>query len=824
MNKLYFFTLFLFVFFSSTVIKAQQGQPGQMQPQGIITGTVNDKKTGVPIEYANIVIYKAKDSTMVNGTITDKKGKFRFEKVPFGNFKIKVNFIGFKASIINNIVLKPDNPIKDIGIVILESTSTNIEGVTISGEKEQMEFNLDKKVINVDKNLVVVGGTAIDIMQTIPSVQVDVEGTVSLRGSSNVTILIDGRPSAFTSLDQLPASMVERVEIVTNPSARYEPDGMSGIINIVLKKKKEPGYHGLVSFNVGTHDKYMGSVNLNYRYNKINVFANYDLRFFSMNGSTLFDRTSWFDDSTSNTFLDQNNDSRRKGQFHNIKAGVDYFIDDFNTISISGLYHTRGHKTSDFYSNSQYDYLNSLSDYYERFVDGTNESAGFEVTLNYKKTFEQKNREWTIDAALETHKSDAIQEMNQQYYNTGMEVIGLPSFQNSATLNNNYEGQFRTDYVHPIGKGRIETGYKYDIEYTDQDYTLNNKDTTSSEWILDSNTSNRFIYTEQIHAAYFIYSNSIKKFQYQMGIRFEEALANADQRTIGEKFFRDHFEFFPTVHLKYEFNDIHSLALSYSRRVNRPNVHNLNPFTNYSDPLNLSTGNPYLKPEYINSAEFGYDMSYKGTNISTSIFYRQITGIISRIMTLDSTGVSRSTYQNLNNGISYGIELIYAQKLFKWWKFNTSGSYFKQKYEGDLVNTNAQSSYSWNAKINSSWSPMKDFDIQASFNYNSPVVTASGGGDRFFSSGGGQGIMKENYWADLGMKKDFFKGSLSLSFRISDVFKTQKFNSETWGENYSTTTERRRDSRVFFFGISYKINGGIKQRKKPDDGGQENEF
>jgi len=791
------------------------GHNGQSQPpQGILTGSITDKKTGIPIEYANVVLYKTKDSTMINGVITDKKGNFRIEKVPFGNFYIKVNFIGYKSGIVSSIMIKPDAPIKNLGDIFLETSSTMIEGATITGEKDQMEYNLDKKVVNVDKNLSLAGGSAIDVMQTIPSVTVDVEGTVSLRGSSNVTILVDGRPSGFTSLDQLPASMIERVEIVTNPSARYDPDGMSGIINIVLKKKKEPGYNGLVSLNLGTHDKYMGSINLNYRYNKINVFANYDVRYFSMNGNSTNNRESWFNDTSS--FLDQYNRTRNHGKFHNLKGGVDYFINDFNTLSISGSYHTRAFESDNLYKNTSTDYTHALTDYYERKSDGKNASTGYEINMNYKKTFEKKGREWTIDGAFEKHDNESGQDMELQPYDLNMMRIDQSEFQKSLTLNDNYEGQFRTDYVHPIAKGRLETGYKFDFDHNNQDYTLSDLDSLQSSWILDSNTSNQFIYNEQIHAAYLIYSNSIKKFQYQAGIRIEESFANGNQVTQNEKFSRARFGWFPSVHLKYEFNKTHALQLSYSRRVRRPGVRQLNPFTNYSDPLNLSTGNPYLEPEYTNSGEFGYDFNYKGTSITTSVFYRQTTGMMSRITTLDTNGISHSTYENLSNGTSYGVELVFAQKLFKWWKINTSGSYFRQQYEGDNVSTMASSSYSWTSKINSTWSPMKGFDIQTSFYYNSPVVSASGAGDHFFSGSSGQGKMAENYWADLGIKKDFLKGALSLSFRVADVFKTQKYNSWSWGENYTTTTERNRDSRVVFLGLTYKINGGVKKKRSDD--------
>ncbi len=818
-----FCILLLFFVTINPRLVAQQAAGGgsSSQPQGIILGSVTDKKTGHPVEYANVVLYRVKDSALVTGVVTDSKGIFRLEKIQFGNFYVKVNFIGYKVAELGDIQLRPETPIKNLGEILLEVTSTRLEGATITAEREQMEYNLDKKVVNVDKNLSLAGGSAIEVMQTIPSVTVDVEGNVSLRGSSNVTILVDGRPSNFTSLDQLPASMIERVEVVTNPSARYDPDGMSGIINIVLKKKKEPGYNGMISLNAGTGDKYMGSLNLNYRYNKINVFTNYDLRYFSMKGSSENHRESWFNDTSS--FLDQFNTSRNRGKFHNIKAGVDYFINDFNTLSVSGSYHFRAMRSSNVYKNAGLDWQEVMTNYYERVSDGINSSDGYEAAVNYKKTFEQKGREWTIDASYEKHDNESGQDMRLQYYDMNYVGIDETEYQESSTINDNYELQFRTDYVHPLGKGRIEAGYKFDYNSNDQDYLISELDAMNN-WVVDENTSNQFIYQEQIHAAYAIYSNSIKKFKYQAGLRLEESFSAGNQVTQNMKFTKARFGWFPTVHLKYEFNDHHDMQLSYSRRVRRPRLWNLNPFTNYSDPMNLSTGNPYLDPEYTNSLELGYDFAREGTNINTSLFYRQTTGIMSRVTTLDSTGVSHTTWENLNNGTSYGLELVFGQKLFKWWKINASGSFFHQQFEGDQVNEQARSSNSWTGKVNSAFTPMKGFDIQLSFFYNSPVVSASGASDRFFSGGGGAGKMAENYWADLGMRKDFLKGALSLSLRVQDLFKTQKYNSWSWGDNYETTTQRYRESRVLFLGLTYKINGGVKNKRRVDNGDEEMEF
>ncbi|MEI6766451.1 MAG: TonB-dependent receptor [Bacteroidota bacterium] len=802
-----------------------QGKGGQQGgvPKGVVFGTVTDKQSGKPIEYANIVLYRTKDSAMITGAVSDNKGKFRIEKVPFGNIFAKVNFIGFKIQTIRGIRIKPDTLERDLGVIHLEPTVANLSEVAINGEKQQMEYNLDKKVINVDKDMVSAGGTAIDIMQKIPSVSVDVEGTVSLRGSSNVTILVDGRPSTFTDLDQIPAGMIDKVEIVTNPSARYDPDGMSGIINIVMKKPKEAGYNGMVSLNAGTGDKYTGSVNLNFRQKKVNIFANYDFRYFSMKGYTDQNRESTYNDTSS--FLDQHQNSGRLGQFNNFKAGADFFINDKNTLTITGEYGIRKFTTNETTHYAALNYLDFPTSYYVRQTHGTNSGGGPEGEINYKKTFKKKNQEFTSNISFEQNPGDNTSLMAYEPYHLDYTPISVePDLQNSITksLNTSIIGQ--ADYFMPLwAGGRMETGYKYSYKNSDLDYLQENKAGGAPDWIKDTNTSNNFVYNEQIHAAYLIYSNSIANFKYQAGVRAEYATTISNQKTSGQKFTNSYFNFFPTIHLKYEFTEENALQLSYSRRVNRPSWRSLNPFINNSDPLNISAGNPYLKPEYINSFELAHLISIKKTSLSTTVFYRQIDHIISRIMTLEPGGVTYSTYQNLNKGQSYGLELIVSQQVGKWWKINANASVFGQKFSGtQLTNAFKDATYSWTAKINSSMA-LKVFDLQVSFNYNSAVTTVTGQGGRFMPAGT-QGKQAELYFMDIGVKKDLWKNRITVSARVSDVLKSQKYSVVTTGDNFNQSMVSGRDSRVLFLGVTYKINGGIKQKRQPDDNGDNSDY
>ena len=429
-------------------------------------------------------------------------------------------------------------------------------------------------------------------MQTIPSVNVDIDGTVSLRGSSNVTIFVDGRPSGLTSLDQMPAAQIDKVEIVTNPSARYDPDGMSGIINIVTKRKKEPGYNGQISGNASTNGQYSGSLNLGYNRKKFNLYVNVDARRNRFKSTSDTYRELFSNDTT--TYFDQYNKSVRKGFYGNVKAGADFFLNSQNTLSFYGVYNFRNGIPNDTTIYKNFDFNNLLSNYYKKGNLGKSDNDGFEINIDYKKTFKTKGQELTANLFYSKSGGNSSSNLNTLWYTTDLIPIDS-TLLNQNTINNNkntsYNGQ--VDYVQPLGKwGRIETGYKGNYKINENDYSLNNliegvqqKDTLSS---------NDFKYQEQIHSAYFIYANNIKKFKFQLGLRAEQVFTISDQLTSQMVYKHNYFNIFPTIHLKYEFTDHNALQISYSRRVNRPRSNSLNPFINYTDPMNISSGNPKL--------------------------------------------------------------------------------------------------------------------------------------------------------------------------------------------------------------------------------------
>lgn len=822
-NFLIFLGSISFVFATTTMTFAQEGNSDHGQKRtpmnggsgmgagtGIIKGSVIDEANNLPVEYANVIIYSLKDSSMVTGGITDLKGNFTVDKVPYGRYYVIFKFIGYKDFRVNNVMVNPRKPEQTLETVKLKPISENIEEVVVTGQKSMLQSNLDKKVINVDRSINAEGGTALDIMRNIPSVEVDVQGNVSLRGSTNLTILLDGKPSQIASLDELPASIIQSVEVITNPSVRYDPDGMSGILNIVLKKKKTPGYHGMVSINAGTNDKYSGSINMNLRQGKFNYFGNFDYRHFYSTGSGFSNRI------TMGGIQNEDQNDNRNGLSNNFRGGVDYFINSKNTLSLTGSLNVRDFDGKE----SAITLFNDLQTL-DQNTDEKNAMNGKELAMNYKRTFDKEGQELTTDLLFSTYDRNSDQSIDR------IEEILHKDKSNTDGKNNAFT--FQTDFVKPIGNGgRLETGLKGIIRKQNAEYYFLNYLAATDEWSDTSNLSNTFVLNDQVYAGYAIYSNTIGPISYQGGVRVEDQFKKIDQRTQDKVVNTSLFNYFPSIHIKWDVSKSNALQLSYSKRVNRPSGRVLNPFVDKENVYSISYGNPYLKPEFTSSYEFGHSLTLNKTNINTTLFYRRTTDKITQITNIISGPTAdkdtlKSTYTNLASGSTLGVEVVASQTITKWWRGNGSFSFFNAKMDGYTYNAstqNASESNSWTAKVNSSFTLTKNLELQVNGNYRSPVITGvSGGGDHGPSGdGGGQGKTKEIYWVDLGLRYNILKNKGTLTLRASDIFNSRKFKSTTYGDSFSIYQEESHESRVVFIGFSYRIND-YKQRRdsKMDD-------
>ena len=792
----------IFLLFSTPLSGTITGTSEEQQQLGALKGRVVESVSGQPLEYVNIVVLDQQDGKVITGGISDDDGYFSVNNIPWGEYNVRMSFIGFEPLTLENISFSATNSLEDLGTVQIKPGDELMEDITIRAEREILTLNLDKRVFVVDRDISTTGGSALEIMESLPSVTVDYEGRVSLRGSSNVTILVDGRPSHLVSLDQLPATMIDRVEVITNPSARHDPDGTSGIINIVMKKSRQHGTAVMISTNAGTGDKYNGSVNLNHRIDNWNFFGNYDFRIHSMEGFNITDRDRITNEGDTLRQLHQYEDFLRNGTFHNFRAGTDFFIDHRNTVTLMGTFNLRDTRPRNY---SEIDLFlpeeGGMSTSMERQFEG----FGREYVLNYTREYDQEGREFVADLFYALSDGDT-------YRDVVVDPADPDMPEETKYVESSAPGQvftFQVDYSHPLSeRSRIETGVKSIYRYMEDDFRFFDIDRETGNREINTDYTNHFLYSESILSAYGIYSVSSGRFQVQGGLRAEQHASDAEQRITLEEFDRSFFSLFPSAHVRYLLDENNSFLLNYSRRINRPGISLLNPFVNYSDPMNISFGNPELKPEYINSYELGYRYSENRTEMNAVLFYRKTEDIISREMTLmgGDNPATHTTFENLQAGTSFGIELVANFPLTSWWRLNGNVSYFYTHLEDERLPDWEHEGDSWMLNLTSNWTILKRFNLQSRFYYHSPQVTAgrtTGGGCQ---QHGGQGIQDATYYLDLGLRTDILNGNGTVSLRLSDVFKSRGMDMHTYGESFTSGLSRRSQSRVLFLGFTYRFN------------------
>ncbi|MGB0525560.1 MAG: TonB-dependent receptor domain-containing protein [Flammeovirgaceae bacterium] len=820
--------LLIFLFIHTISIYAQrQGRPGGGRERpaiGRLTGKIVDAATKEPVEYATVVLINMRDST-VTGGVTNGKGRFEISQIKLGGYHLKISFIGYETYTKTPIRISPRGGgiEQDLGTVSLNPSAAMMEAVEVTAERNVMELGLDRRVINVAKNIAAEGGTVNDILQNIPSVDVDIDGNISLRGSENVTVLIDGKPSGLTGasrqaiLDQIPASTIDRIEVVTNPSAKYDPDGMSGIINIITKQNALKGLNGVATLNVGTRDKYNATGTVSYRKGKWNLSTNYSYRYDSRfrTGANLRENIS----DTGSTFLDQDDDGDRVRSSHLMKLGVDYSFNSKNLLSASALYSTN---TSERLNKIQYQTLDQegvLTALSFRDTESDSDRESIDLNIGYTKKFQRPQQQLTIEARHSRSPEEGFSFFEEQDYELDFTPADVdPFLQNNFSNNNTNVTTIQTDYVNPVNKRvRYELGYKSIIRTIRNDFFSQSFDHELGQYVSDDELNNEFEYREQVHAIYGMYTRRFGKLTAQAGIRLEQAYTDATLLNSNEPpFENDYANAFPSGFLSYEISKNDEIRASYSRRINRPRTRQLNPFINVADSFNIRQGNPFLQPEYINVYEVSYSHNWKKITVSSSVYWREINGMIRRFKTVDDEGVSTTTYVNLSGGRSYGAELIFTGKITKGWDLNVSGNIFKNEVDGSNVEADLNNeATSWSAKLTSTWDFKKDFQLQITGRYRAPFAIT-------------QGEILELYGVNAALRKKVLKGKGSVTLRVSDIFDNFRFGFNTSGENFNQQSVRKRESRIGYISFMYRFGtldrnarrgkrGG--NRRSGDDGG-----
>ncbi len=753
---------------------------------------------------ASVVLLTPADSSLVTGANTDFDGLFRIERVPFGRYLMRITVVGYPTRF-SSVSVSQEAPEATMGAISMNPRATTLKAVEVVSQRELVQFELDKKVVNISQDIAAENGSVAEALQNAPSVEVDIDGNVSMRGSSNVTVLVDGKRTALAnlSLDQIPANMIDRVEIITNPSSKYDPEGTGGIINLILKKDKTSGMNGVVSLNAGTYDNYNTSLNLNYRHNKLSLNGGYDFRQQNRPGNSSSFRTTYFPNSTTPdrlSFLDQDQTRTNLDVSHNIRFGADYYLTPKHTLSASTLLRTSKERGT---NRILYRFLGqslALDSAQTRTTADREEDFSMDYVLGYRQTFERKGQELTADFIYTNHLEDEFSNFEEQY-----EVADrLPLLQRTAADNMFRRIVLQSDYVHPISEEtKLEAGYRTSIQRMDTDNTFFNFDNTFGQWANDELRSNHFVFDEQVHALYSNFSSKWNSLSYQVGLRAEQTLTTSDQRTQQEVYRNNYFSLFPSVFVTHDINQDNKVQFSYSRRINRPRSRSLNPFIDYTDPLNIRFGNPRLNPEFINSLELGHLRYWENSSLNTSLFYRRTSNQVQRFREFNpETGVTTTSFINLNTGSNYGAEVVATHSFTNWWRLNGSVSGFRTELNdsrGDTELSNNQ--FSWNTKLNSTMTVWKDMAIQVSGQYRAPMVTI-------------QGRMEQMYGVDLGIKKDVLKKQGTVSLRVTDIFDTREFNFLSYGPDFEMINRNKRQTQMVYVGFTYRINREGNQRNR----------
>ncbi len=782
------------------------GTYAEMLEPSTIKGTIIEKSTGNPLEFANVIIRNNKDSVIAQ-SVTDKDGLFVLKGFQAGEYKLSYSFIGYDKTDSMKVLLKTNHQKLDLGKLFISETSKTLGQVEVVAQRSTFVNSIDRKTFNVGQDLMSKSGSVSDLMQNIPSVQVDMDGVVSLRGSENVTILVDGKPSAMMKinraavLQQMSADNVEKIEIITNPSAKYKPDGTSGIINIVMKKNKSLGLNGNVTANVGNHERGNFNGMLNYNPGKLNIFGSFGIRRDSRNrindiSTTTFDSNNLPTYSFDNTF----------GSSHPLSfigsAGLDYKLNDKDKFGVSSSFNYRYQQQHDTSTYILQDYNRATTLKYQRDRYLPEYESDLELKATYLHKFNDKGHELNVDL---THSITSEDENN--FYTTNYyQIPVLPySKDHMDYLHHSTDTEFSAEYSLPFSEDKkFEAGYIFQYVNNNMNLTRDTLLTGSNpeQSIKDLQRSNQFTRSESTHVLYATYEQEIGKFGFLVGIRGEQTYTKANLVTLDSTVIIPYTRIYPTIHLAYKLTDIHELQLNYSHRIRRPEDEELNPFPEYQDLRNIRAGNPYLLPEDTHSFEFGYQYKKDVTTFLSTLYYRNSYNLITSVIQDLGNNMFKSTLENLSQSQSAGLELILSSSIGKFMTFNLATNAFYNTIDASALGFSAnKSTVSWSANGNVSFNVTKSTVWQFTSNYSAQTLTP-------------QGTRMPSFVLNSGLKQELFKKKAALILTVSDIFNSMRSQYEINTTTLVRTEIRRRSSQTIYLGFTYSFGSTPKKGKE----------
>ncbi len=813
-------TTFLFLLFVSSSFA---------QREVTVSGKVIDAEEKYPLEYATISFFSKSENKIVTGGITDLEGNFNIQ-VPIGLYNVSVEYLSYKTK------TYPDKRIDkkiDLGTVGLSLNLEALDQVEIIAERTTVEIKLDKKIYNVGKDLTVRGGTVSDVLDNVPSVSVDVEGNVALRGNDDVRILINGKPSGLVGLNstealrQLPAEAIERVEVITSPSARYDAEGTAGILNIILRRSKLQGLNGAVTVNAGYPTQAGISGNINYRTGDFNFFNTTNYNYRNVPGNA-FSNTTFIPEGNR---LQETRDFDRIRKGLNTNLGVEWYINDTASLTTSIQYRDSNNEQETNNNVLEIDSDGFLTASRNRFDPEFEDDKTIQYTVNFDKQFGD-NTEHRLTLNFQYEESSELEE--------SLIVQDAIPVEDVATDENQDRVFLQGDYVLPVGEvSQFEFGYQGRFLTLDTDYEVSFRDNDTGEFELSTDLSNNLIYREYVNAFYTQFGSKIKsKFSYLLGLRMEDSRITIDQVTSGQFDRKTYIGLFPTINLAYEISEDENITLGYNRRIRRPRSRFINPFPSRSSATNLFQGNPDLDPSYSNTYDLGYYKKFGKLQLNTSLYYQRTTDNFNFINVgtddffifetnqivnindpnfdqldedFDLIQIIRRTPVNLATNDRYGFEFTLTYRPTKKWNINGNFNLFQSVTKGVFENTDfGAENLSWFIRLNNKYTLPGQIDWQTRLNYRGPREDA-------------QNRTKGIFSADLAFSKDFFNEKASLAINVSDVFNSRKRITETTTDSFNSESEFQWRVRTFNLSFTYRFNQQ-KQRERNGRGNGNDDF
>lgn len=795
----------LIVLFTVISVCAQQSAPDRFNGKGnVISGTLVDEKTNLPVGFATVILHLSRDSSLVKGTYSGENGEFILGNLPEGNYYLQITFVGYAKKVISDLVISKEKGTINLGIVKLSQVDVQVKEVEVRGEKSNIEFRLDKKVINVTKNIAATALTALEILQTQPGVQKDANGDISIRGSSSFTVLVDGRPSVLSgseALRQIAASTVESIEIMTNPSAKYDAEGTSGIVNVVTKKQTETLSSGLFNASAGTRGKYSGDATMNYKTGDINI-----------NGGGTFRRHEYKTNSNSNmeTFLNtgsvfnsMSSNNEQLFEYYNIKSSIDYTINPLSSLMISFMY---GGNNSNPYSLINYRNWSVSNDVYSS-IRTNNESRSnfFNTALYWNYKFTPKVDELVFEMSYTNATLPTGQLTN--------EIITDPLFQNTLSIlryrdfstdTKRNEGRMKLNYSYKFNpKSTLEIGLQSNFFYKNLDIVNKLYNTITGLWDVTAEMTNQYDFRNNIYAAYGTYTNALLGFDFMLGVRAEYTDRLLEQKTLGVNYKYNQLDLFPSLSISTPFGK-DQLQFSYSRRIFRPMDYWLNPFSNSSNSFSENRGNPTLLPQFSNSYELNYQTTVFGMFLSIQTYFRDTKNNFASVLKADNTGKIINTWSNIGKSSVFGASISPSISISDWLKIDPSIDLINNHQEGVINGNNYEiKNFNWMTTLNTSVIITPDTKLQLLCYFAGKYVSAQFERGTFI-------------YSSVTLKQDFFEKKFSITLGVDNINIPKYYETKSKDVNFSRFQVSSQEPPTVRLTLSYNFNN-FKRARKPDE-------